>query len=362
MRRPLAALAPTLALVVGCLHGAPLQDEAPPGEGPPPGPATTEEAAATSGPRECPPPHQGARLRVAGDLVSRTITEWEGVRSLTPTNAHPDLPARATGVLWSVAYFNGDGAPGCAAPASDPRDEYNFSRDLAPSYALYFPSQGEGFNFLREWQVPLPDGGVARLDAAMLGPRSGAGRCLQACAHLVRVEVNGGRGGRGLHFVATDVEVIDASEPLSIPAVVDDLKARFVDQQRGEERELRRRFADAERTIDRAIKPGERVDGPLRVWMTWLAEAAALEVVITREGRAHGERRTGTETIPPTRCPPGAPCAHRESGTFELVDEATIRSEVAARYRVDRSGALVEETRYAAKVTASSGTERRRLR
>lgn len=355
-------VAAVFALLVGCAPARP-QVAAIEAVGPRE-PAVTEvrqaaEPAEPVAPQDCPEPRAGARLRVDPGLRVSRVASWDGVRSLRPASGgHANLPGEVTGLLWSVRYANDAGD--CRSDAQGERVEYAFSRDHEPGYALYFQSRGEGFNFLRDWQVPLPDGGVARYDAAMLGPRSGAGLCLRACAHLVTLAVNGGRGGGGIHFVATAVKVIDGEVPLAIPDVLEDLRVRFSDARRDEERELRRLYGEARRGLPPAVGLGERVDGPIHVEPTWLVAASALEVLVWREGQATGERRTGAETVPPADCPPGSPCAYRESGTFALFEVATIRSEVAARYVVDRTGALVEETLYAPRIAASSGVDRRR--
>lgn len=349
---------PALALLVACAPVAPHAVQAPPDA--PVAAARVDDVSTDpdAGPRACPEPHAGARLRVAPDLRTARVAAWSGVYSLRPAAgiAH-NLPGVVTGLLWSVAYANG--TSDCRTVAPGGRSEYMFSRDQEPAYALYFPSQGEGYNFLRDWQVPLPDGGIVRYDAAMLGAQTGARHCMRACAHLATLEVNDGRGGRGVHFVATAVAIVDADVALDLPAALDDLRARFADAQRDGERELRRRYDDARREVP-DVALGDRLDGPIRVEPTWLVDAAALEVLVWRDAQVSGERRTGTETVPPADCPPGSPCAYRESGTFDIFSVATIRSEVAARYRVDRSGVLIEETLYAPLVQATSGTARRR--
>ena len=246
----------------------------------------------------------------------------------------------------------------CSRVAPGTHVGYRFARERGPGYALYFSSRGEGDNFLRDWQVPLPDGGIARYDAAMFGPQTGA-HFLRACAHLATVAVNGGRGGRGLHFVATAVTVVDDLAPLAIPDVLADLRARFTAACEAEESALLLSYVEA-RGQHPQISVPRRVDGPIRVEPTWLVDAAALEILVWREGQAAGERRTGTETVPPANCVYPAPCAYRESGTFDLFETVKIRSEVAARYRVDRDGLLVEETLYAPRVQTSSTNARRR--
>jgi hypothetical protein len=196
----------------------------------------------------------------------------------------------------------------------------------------------------------------------MFGPDTGEALCLGACAHLVELEVNDGRGGVGIHFVATQVTVIDDSIAMSIPRVIEDLRARFGANNEQQSRALEREYTKAASGINPAIPIGQREDGPIQLWPTWRVEQGQLDVLIWQTGRASGELLGGLEIIKPTVCPPGAPCAYRESGTFRIVSEALITHEVAAHYRVDGSGTLVEELVYVHEVQATSGAGRRRVK
>lgn len=360
---------PALLLALSCAPVGPRAqavptDTRPPDVTPPETTATREPDAASpvvavqrpQEPTSCPQPHVGARLRVSPDLRTTRVTAWHGVYGLRPPGDRVDLPGVTKGLLWTGAYA--EGAEDCHSPAPGTRTAYSFSRERDPSYALYFPSKGEGHNFLRDWQLTLADGSILRQDAAMFGPQDSA-RCLRACAHLAIVEVNGGRGGRGIHFVATAVTVIDSLAPLAIPEVIADLRARFIATQAAEQDELRRLYDEARDQL-RKVPVGPRVDGPIRIEPTWINDPAALEVFVWRDARAAGERHTGRETVPQADCPPGSPCAYRDSGTFDIFEAAEIRSEVAARYRVDRDGVLVEETLYSPRMQELSSTSRRR--
>jgi hypothetical protein len=163
----------------------------------------------------------------------------------------------------------------------------------------------------------------------------------------------------GLHFVATAVEVIDDQHGIDSARVLDELRERFaatVDQQHGE---LRRLYAAGQEHAPK-LRLGQRVDEPLQLWPSWSEQDATLEVLASARGRAVASRKAGTETVPPSDCPPGAPCAYREVGTFDLYDELTITHELAASYRVDDRGALIEERIYAPRVQTSPGQSRRR--
>lgn len=182
---------------------------------------------------------------------------------------------------------------------------------------------------------------------------------LHACAHLVELEVNDGRGGVGLHFVATAVEVIDDQYGMDVARVLDELRERFAATVSQHETELQRRHADGQR-VAAELQLGARVDEPLQLTPRWSERDSTLELLATTRGHAVGSWLLGSETIAPTQCPPGAPCAHRDTGTFDLLDELTVTHEIAATYRVDDCGTLIDERIYALRVETSHGQTRHR--
>lgn len=305
----------------------------------------------------CPSQSPENGLQIPSGHRAATIEQWDGLPRLQvqANLSQPPLGERARGLLVSVAYYSGED---CRDPSPGARVEYLFSSAAGTQHALYFPSTGAGFNFLRSWSVPLPDGGSGQYDAAMFGPLDGL-PCLHACAHFVELEVNDGRGGLGLHFVATAVEVVDDQRGFDAARVLDDLRRRFagtVGQQHGD---LRRLYADGQRAAPN-LHIGERVDEPLSLWPSWSEQDATLHVLAFTRGQAVASRKIGSETIPPSDCPPGAPCAYREVGTFDIYDEIAITHELAATYRVDDRGTLIEERLYAPRVQTSVGQTRRR--
>jgi hypothetical protein len=316
-------------------------------------PINTASTSLRSG--ECPSESPQRGLQIPSGHRATTLEQWDGLpylQALANRSQQP-LGGRTRGLLVSITYFNGDDCR-----KRDARVEYTFSNAAGTHHALYFPSTGAGYNFLRDWIVPLPEGGSTQYDAAMFGPSDGL-PCLHACAHFVELEVNDGRGGVGLHFVATAVEVIDDQRDIDPARVLDELRERFaetVDEQHGD---LRRLYADGQREAPK-LRLGDRVDEPPQLWPSWSEPDATLEVLAFSRGRAVGSQKVGSETIPPSDCPPGAPCAYREVGTFDLFDELTITHELAATYRVDARGTLVEERIYAPRVQISQGQTRRR--
>ncbi|MCB9566651.1 MAG: hypothetical protein H6710_05460 [Myxococcales bacterium] len=313
-------------------------------------------------------------LTPAEDLAPTRVATWRDEMSVAPFPNDP-LPGRAIGLLWSVAWWSG-GPPNCTDAPPEERVEYHFSRGHDSHYALYFPSDGRGFNYLTGWSVELPlsaGGGRFHGDAAMFRADTPNPWGLGACAHLVEVEVNGGRGGQSIHFIATALRQVEGTDAFAgnaqevLEALIERLLGALageharVDQaiaaQRGEARERGSDLSGLPRTLDE-LPPA----APM-VIATWLPEPGELDVRVRLRREASASRVVGREVIRDTNsCPPGAPCAHREQGTFETVATATLRVTVGARYRVDRRARLVSETFYAPQVEILHANNRRRVR
>lgn len=285
------------------------------------------------------------------------VTSWDGAphqllyRPGSP-GGWPDLPGRAVGVLWSVALYNG--STGCVARNAGDPVQYQFSRGPLPSYSLYFQSDGRGFNFIPQWIVPLPDGTTTRVDAAMFRPDTANPWGLHACAHLVELAVNAGRGGRGLHFIGSDVRVLDGTTafPWQLARVLADLRARTLTH------------AEAQRAALRSSTAGpgpwteEKAPGML---VTWLPDADRLEVIVWSTTTRTATRALGRETVKPSPCPPNAPCAYREVGTFERREVQRETVDFAVRYELDRTARLLHETIYAPRHRSTAATDRVRI-
>lgn len=315
---------------------------------PDPADATPDSASETA------PETPGPGITVDAALQTQRVTRWDGAphqllyRPGSP-GGWPDLPGRAVGVLWSVALYNGRGE--CVTRNPGDPVQYQFSRGPIPSYSLYFPSDGRGFNFIPQWIVPLPDGTTTKVDAALFRPDTTNTWGLHACAHLVELAVNAGRGGRGLHFIATDVRVLDgtAAFPWRLNRVLADLRART------------RAHADAHRADlqVRASGPGpwttQRTPGML---VTWLPETDQLEVIVWSTETRTATRTLGRETIRPEPCPPGSPCARRDAGTFEDREVQRETVDFAVRYELDRTARLLRETIYTPRQQSDTRTNR----
>jgi len=306
----------------------------------------------------------------AATIVER-VTAWDGPASLLPWRPYagswPDLPGRVVGVLWAVSLYNGRDE--CAARDANDRVEYHFSRGLHPSYALYFPSDGRGFNFLRQWVVPLPDGTTTQVDAAMFRADTANPWGLHACAHLVELDVNAGRGGRGLHFIATGVRVLDGTTafPWQLSEVIGELRARFL--ARADEHRADRKFTSRPESASRPSGPETRRPEP-GPWteqrtpgmhLTWIPERDQLDVLLWSTESRTATRTVGRETVKSVPCPPGAPCMRREVGTFEEREFLRETVEFAVRFELDRTARVLRETIYAPRHQSTDGRDRIRV-
>jgi hypothetical protein len=286
-----------------------------------------------------PPP---ASLAIGPSLAGR----------LPPHGTWPDLPGRAIGVLWATSLY--DGRDDCVARTADDRVEYHFSRGPQSSYALYFPSDGRGFNFLRQWTVPLPDATTTRYDAAMFRADTANPWGLHACAHLVELDVNDGRGGRGLHFVATRVRVLDdtTAYPWSLARVLLDLRARH--------NQHAREHADA-LVFTRPERGPWREQITSGLVPTWTDAPDRLGVLVWQTATRTAERGGQIVTVTAHPCQHGTPCAYQDPGTFQTFEVLTETLEFAVRYEVDATGTLTRETIHAPRRHTGDSHVRRKI-
>lgn len=302
---------------------------------------------------------------VAPQLETEVVETWTGVDSLYPRWVTPDLPGRAVGLLLSTAWWAA-APPNCRDRPPEDRVEYRFAHGKTSGYALYFPSDGRGFNFLPAWSVQLPfreieggqgQGGAFRIDAAMYRPDTANPWGLETCAHMVELEVNHGRGGTGIHFIATALRIVDGTERFagSAQGVLEALSARFAADREGRraviDAALRQRARDLNPPPPEPLTPALLGDAPPQMVATWDHARSELDVLLFERATGELSAHRGRQTIPPVDCPPGAPCAYRESGTFDLFTVWTITAEAAARYRVDHQARLVRETHFTPRVS-----------
>ncbi len=224
---------------------------------------------------------------------------------------------------------------------------YWFSFDRSSPFAVYFASNGEGENFIPDWSVPVSNGeGTATFDAAMFTPETENIWGLSRKAHVVRVEPNAGKGGVGLHFVATDVEVLD-SEPgyLKDPvAVLDKLRNDFdaaVAALSAEMDTQMKEASDAANPGKGATPVGDDLVKVVALWPTWLQAERHLQATFIFRWQRAWEH---TEHVVPEApyCPDGASCPQPEP-PYDARILHVFGIETATVYEVDSSGSIVSE-------------------
>jgi hypothetical protein len=341
------SLLPVLAALLACGAGGPKPDDpaliaTSPADGDP-----ADGAGALPG--DGPPAPTRRPFPAAGERVTRAT--WGGMEELIPFQTWRPAPGRLVALIWAAGpqpwgatiahmrHFEG----------SPERTEYKLSFDGASPTAVYWVSDGRGYNFMRGWT----GGGGGAYDVAMFLPSTANAWGLHRRAHVVEVEVNGGAGApANIHFVVTRARVLDrtAEVPLDPEQVLTDLRARF-------DAEVQAAGA----RIDALIR--QRSDGSFQgavtevhaagVFPTWMRDEHRL--VATFYAR-RGQHWAGVATqvrgqCPPCPCTPDgrcAPCVRCDPDRFETqaVGAASVIVEVAARYVVDADGTLVSETIY----------------
>ncbi len=279
-----------------------------------------------------------------------TMTPTGLLEELIPFQEWPALGADQVGLLYEgqlnefYAFSHGRGAG-----ENQQSDRYRFAANGSSPYVLYFESTGDGFNFLQNWRVPTNDGGEdAVYDAAQFGPADLNRWGVSKPAHLVRMTINDGRGGTGLHFVGTDAELLDgtAEYPLDTTQVLADAAAQAAALFDAEA------FAAAVEAEGEAAKA--ELDNPdagmhepagsvLGFLPSWNEDEQTLSVIfVQREAGQWVEY--GAMVTDNVNCPPGAPCA-QPPPTYE----ATISAyglEQAVVYTFSSAGELTDEASY----------------
>jgi hypothetical protein len=163
---------------------------------------------------------------------------------------------------------------------------------------MYWEATAGGEHFMKGWDVCIP-GAKARYDATAYNHRSPNAYGLKRRAHIVELEVNGGRGGcPNDYFVASAAKILDGTTeiPMDPEKVILDLRKRFDELVAGYAAELQPKEQGADQTVG--------------VLPTWLPEQHELEVLfVYRKMSAKHPRGLA----------------------------------MAARYRVDRAGAFLNE-------------------
>lgn len=304
------------------------------------------------------PPAQGITVRAAPGLTPQVVAVWQR-SDLVPFQSWIELPGSVVGMIWMAGpQAWGAGYEHSATPSQQAsRDEYKFGVDGTSPYAVYFQSDGRGFNFLRGWS----GGGRGVFDAAMFSATTPNPWGLSRRAHIVEVDVNARQGApAGPHFVVTGARVLDGTS--AYPPLADEvliaLRQRF-DAVLGDERpELEGLYSSGVRSIGAPYAFGPPTAEPVGVFPTWRRDAGAIEVVFTSGARGEGRGATTTQAADCPHCPLGAPCMRCDPRPLDVTQTATVKVGYAIRYRVDARGLIVAETRYAGRLETSRAEAR----
>ena len=264
---------------------------------------------------------------------------------LVPFQRRRNLPGKVRGLIfmpantfWGISFGHNKRRP--------QRDTYLFTIDDLSPFVLYFPSDGEGYHLIRSWKLPTP-AGDAVYDAAMFNRDTPNPWGLERTAHIVELEVNGGRGSKGLHFVATDVRLLDAGVeyPFKADELLAKLAKRFGIALRERQVEVDQRFEALGKSLQLAYAGHSNAgppdlsqeSGQIIARPTWLTEQERLSVtyVYVRTGELTASR-------PPDHwpsCPDGAPCAQ----PGPIIAKQSYRVSFGATYRTDRDGEVTSE-------------------
>jgi len=340
---PTIAVAAAVAFLLPACGGAPAKSDVVPKE------IATSENGRNMRPlppassRRIVPPLTAAPLPSAKGLAIKVESTWNRA-SILYDSSHHITPGVTEGLLWSgglqpwgIGYDHGPSL-------NDPeRIEYKFSMKGTAPYAVYFVSKGEGHNFLRDWTVyvPTPPNQV-KYNAAMFDPSTPNAWGLSRLAYLVSVDVNDQRGGAGIHFVITDVRILDGTP--EFPPRVDDLlfglRARF-------DKFVEAHQADIETSLQlktRAIDP--QFGAPLAIEKTvgmapsWRELVRNVEATFTATMRYAGRGKTLRRACPPCQ----GPCTRCIDDPYLDVPTAIVT--IAARYAVNGTGEVIAETQY----------------
>lgn len=295
-----------------------------------------------------------APLPGAKNLVPIDVAKWS-LKDLVPFQSFPAVPGSLVGIIWSGGQQPwGSGYNHGALPASSiERSDYKFGVDGSSPYAVYFASDGRGYNFLQNWAVPVPAGAsgparTANYNAAMFNAKTPNTWGLSRLAHVVEVDVNDKQGGIGIHFVITNARVIDGTS--AFPPRADDvllgLRPRFNAYLATQEDVIRGKLESAVNAQPKSFRFGPRVVSVVGVFPTWNTAKQAMEVLFTRVSSHTGQGARSSMSNPCPPCPPGAPCARCDEHQMMPAPALEISVPTAVRYLVDKSGTVIAETRY----------------
>ena len=301
------------------------------------------------------------RPLVLSEVKSSSVRDWKpsdfgsagyalvGVVDYQAFEPQPtkDTPSTIRGVLLATIYEKADpSAYRFSGPAGQPSPVF-FTNGHGFQGGARFVSDGRGEEFRRAERKTL-DGRTLHIDSASFRPGLPNPWKLKRAAHLVDVEVNGGKGdaSNDPSFVITNVRVLDGTEvlPLDLDAVIAVLstRANLRLKELADEGELRRKAAAS--TLDEAARvtpregDGWAYEWAPQPWVTW--DDAKRELSILHVQRLPARYEGPTRPVP-VHCAPGQPCAQMMATPRFQIDVLQ-----AVRQTVSAAGVLIEEVTF----------------
>lgn len=267
-----------------------------------------------------------------------------------PASAGPrrQLPGHAEGILvmpgdypWGTHFEPGFSWEWARTQQTS---QYRFLTEGDGHFVPYFRSQptGQPFNLY----VEIPGENRTRVAADRDSIPAARKMGFTGNAHIVDVEVNDGKGGRGTHFIITSLRVIDGSD--EVKWTLEDqllrLRKRFDDARHTHRASLNKQLAAARRTreanpggtILRELRPDELLGGESLIYHpVWHPDTRQLEVYFAYKKMGGFWIRSNAKPKPYTKQAPPP----RERGV-------SYAAGMGAHYVVSAKGKILEERIY----------------
>jgi hypothetical protein len=240
------------------------------------------------------------------------------IAKLIPHQRWPDVPGRAIGVVWVTGRQPWGGSIDHLRNVDTHpfRQSYVFSVNRSSPYLMLWEATGGG-ELVKNRPVCSLGGGEVKYDAAEYNQRSRNAYGLKRRAHIVELEVNSGKGGCNVHFVATASKILDGTPeiPLDPEAVFVELRKRFD----GVVAKYHDQLVFDATAVDAADVKNRKRSQYVGLLPTWIVTTRQLEVLFVYRDVAEGSIEGPT----PRRVAVGVA--------------------MAARYTVDREGRFLNE-------------------
>jgi hypothetical protein len=256
------------------------------------------------------------------------------IAALIPFQAWPPLPGHAVGIVFasgrqpwggSIDHLRG-------VDINPQQQAYMFMADGSSPYAVHWHVKGGGPKVSPGYEVcvSLKPTTTARFDAAYFQPGDRNTYGLHRRAHIVDLEINGGRGScGGSDFVVTAAKILDGTPdvPFDAEHVLLDLRRMFDERVKEHEAGLHAAMVEDKRVLEREKR--ERSIGILPSWRTHERELSVLFVLRDLHEGWIGMSRPAQELFAhPMRRPP---------------ERIARGAAMAVRYTVDHTGRVVGE-------------------